>query len=192
MTEATTFQVRAILGKYPVTRSRGKDGRDRLDDILSGYNGLDLTIDFSGVEAMNQSFVDEFLGRFLVSHDFGATDATVKVTGLDEDTRFSIVVCVERRDTQVAILDSGALTLVGDKFLAETFEKALTLGTFRATALAEELKLSAQNANNRLKRLTAAGALRKSQVTGSSRGGKEFEYTVVSSHVADGQPLTPA
>ena len=175
------------LSRYPATRPQGQQGRAQLDDLVSEHNGIDLTVDFAGVEVMNISFADEFLGKFLASHDFSATDTTVKVAGLSADNRYSIAVCVERRDTNVAVFESGgSLALVGDKMLAETFEQVLRLGTFRANELADVMGLTAQNANNRLKRLAAAGSVRKAQLTGSTRGGREYTYEVVP---ADTQPF---
>lgn len=192
MTRPAIFHV-LQLGVYPATRSLGQDGRARLDDLLGEHGDVDLTIDFAGVEVMNISFADEFLGKFLTSHDFAAESTTVKVTGLGPDNLYSITVCVERRETNVVVLDpEGNLSLLGDSILAETFARAVDLTLFKATELAEAMSLTPQNANNRLKRLAAAGALRKAQVTGSTRGGKEFTYEVVSADVPDPEHFSPA
>jgi hypothetical protein len=192
MTRSDFFSV-VQLGAFPATRSLGQEGRARLDDLLGERGDVDLTIDFAGVEVMNISFADEFLGKFLTSHDFAAEGATVKVTGLNEDNRFSVSVCVERRSTPVAVLEQdGHLGLLGDSILAATFERALQLHSFKANELAEALGLTPQNANNRLKRLAAAGALRKAQVTGSARGGKEFMYVALPAEVPDPSHLEPA
>jgi predicted transcriptional regulator len=103
-------------------------------------------------------------------------------------------VCVERRATQVVVLEEdGSLELVSDdKILADTFNQALKLGSFKANDLADAMGLTAQNANNRLKRLADAGALRKAQVTGSTRGGREFVYETLPADVLDSNNLTPA
>ncbi|BEP15929.1 hypothetical protein acdb102_42400 [Acidothermaceae bacterium B102] len=191
MSQPTSFRV-VQLGKYPATRSLGQDGRSRLDDLLGEREDVDLTIDFSGVKVMNISFADEFLGKFLTSHDFSSHGTTVKVTGLSPDNRYSVVVCVERRQCQVVVLDEGKLVLVGDKMLADTFATALQLRSFRANDLGEAMRLTSQNANNRLRRLTEVGALRKGQVTGSTRGGREYTYEVVPDDVADSEQLAPA
>jgi len=181
------------LARYPSTRDRGREGRARLDDLLGEREGIDLTIDFAGVEVMNISFADEFLGKFLTSHDFSAEGTTVKVTGLNVDNRYSVVVCVERRETQVVVLEAdGHLVLEGDKMLAETFNYALGLGSFKANDLASAMSLTSQNANNRLKRLARVGALRKTQVTGSTRGGKEFVYEILPAEVPDPEQLMTA
>jgi len=46
---------------------------------------FNLVIDFAGVQVMNISFADEFLGKFLASHDFSAKGTTVKIAGLNAD-----------------------------------------------------------------------------------------------------------
>ena len=180
------------LGDYPATRGLGQDGRSRLDDLLGEQQDVDLTIDFAGVQVMNISFTDEFLGKFLASHDFSDHGTTVKVTGLSADNRYSVVVCVERRQTQVVLLDQGNLVLVGDKMLADTFHQALQLGSFRANDLGVAMSLTAQNANNRLRRLAEAGAVRKAQITGSTRGGREYTYAVLPADAPDAEHLAPA
>lgn len=178
MKDPITFSV-VQLGKYPATRQLGQEGRGRLDDLLEGHANIDLTIDFSGVEVMNISFADEFLGKFLSSRDFSTTGATVTVTGLNADNRYSVLVCVERRKTAVVVLEEdGTLSLIGDPILEATFEVAKELLEFKASDVGAKLNLTSQNANNRLKRLSDVGALHKTQVLGSSRGGKEFAYTV--------------
>lgn len=192
MTESASFPV-VQLGEFPATRPLGHEGRARLDDLLEGRSNIDLTIDFGGVKVMNISFADEFLGKFLTSHDFASSGTTVKVAGLNPDNRYSVVVCVERRKTSVTVREEdGTLTLVGDPILQETFEAARELCQFKSNDIGERLALTPQNANNRLKRLADAGALRKKQLTGSTRGGKEFVYEVVTADVPDSHPLATA
>lgn len=178
MTRSECFPVHQHAGPYPANRVLGRTCRDRLDEILENRGGIDLTIDFDGVDVMNISFADEFLGKFLTLHDFSDQDTTVKVTGLNQDNQYSIAVCVERRQTHVVVREqSGELVLLGDDpILRDTFEHTLRLGSFKANRLADAMGLSAQNANNRLKRLAAVGALRRRQITGSTRGGREYSY----------------
>lgn len=179
MTQSASFSV-VQLGEWPATRSLGQEGRARLDDLLGEREGIDLVIDFAGVRVMNISFADEFLGKFLAAHDFAAKGTTLKIAGLNSDNYFSVVVLVERREAQVVVVDpDGELVLIGDKMLADTFATARALQSFKANDLAEAMSLTAQNANNRLKRLTQIGAVRKTQVTGSSHGGREYLYEAV-------------
>jgi hypothetical protein len=186
VTQAASFNV-VQLGMYPATRGLAQDGRGRLDDLLGNREGVDLVIDFAGVDVMNISFTDEFLGKFLTSHDFSVAGTTVQIAGLNA------VVCVERRETQVVVVEpDGNLALVGEKMLAQTFDAATKLGKFKANELAEVLSLTAQNANNRLKRLAQAGAVRKTQVTGSTHGGREYVYEVLPVVPADDEQLASA
>lgn len=179
MTQSASFSV-VQLGEWPATRSLGQEGRSRLDDLLGEREDIDLVIDFAGVKVMNISFADEFLGKFLAAHDFAAHGTTLKITGLNSDNYFSLVVLVDRREAQVVVIDpDGELVLIGDKMLADTFATARALQTFKANDLAEAMSLTAQNANNRLKRLAQIGAVRKTQVTGSSHGGREYRYEAV-------------
>jgi len=192
MIDPTSFSV-VHLGAYPATRPLGQDGRNRLDDLLADRRGVDLLIDFAGVVVMNLSFADEFLAKFLISHDFATQGTTVKVVGLTPENRYTVEVCVERRETQVvAMQEDGTLVLLGEPILADTFERALRLGSFKANDLAANMALTAQNANNRLKRLTGCGALRRTQATGSARGGKEFVYEVLSVAAPDPERLSLA
>jgi hypothetical protein len=192
MTQSASFSV-VQLARWPATRGLGQEGRVRLDDLLGEREDIDLVIDFNGVEVMNISFADEFLGSFLASHDFSAKGTTVKIAGLNADNRYSVVVCVERRQTQVVVVEpDNRLVLVGDKMLAETFDQAFALGRFRANDIADAMSLTAQNANNRLKRLAQVGAVRKAQVTGSTHGGREYVYEILPAEIADSEQLTPA
>lgn len=192
MNESVLFSV-AQLGNFPAARSLGRQGRDRLDEELAGKKRVDLTIDFAGVTAMTFSFTDEFLGKFLSTLDTVDSELTVKVTGLNSENAEAVAVCLERRDTPVAVLAaSGVIALVGDPMLSETFEKSLALGEFRANELADAMSITPQNANNRLKRLAACGALRRTRTSGGTRGGKEFVYSAVPAQVPDVNELATA
>ena len=69
-----------------------------MEDCVSPGDSL-LKIDFTAVEAMTVSFTDEFLGKYysaLATQDDGP--GTVFVTGLNDDTRETIIICFERRE----------------------------------------------------------------------------------------------
>lgn len=192
MTKAIIFPA-FQLGEFPMTRADGRELRGRLEDQLANDHSVDLTIDFSGVDAMTISFADEFLGRLMTSFNFAANDTTVRLSGLNDENYEAAEVCMERREACVVVLDrNGSLALVGQRSLSSTFQSAVELGKFKANDLAGALGLSAQNANNRLKRLAEAGALRKTQVTGSGRGGREFVYTPVPATAPSAQELAEA
>ncbi|MEU3550836.1 MarR family transcriptional regulator [Streptomyces longwoodensis] len=178
-------QKRETLLTYPVkehgtflaTRVKGADARRALEEELTAAASVALlTIDFGGVEAMTNSFVDEFLGKFYLSLAAGDVNAAgVRLVGLDEETREGVTVCLERRK-QVAV-DGNIHELLGDaSILADTYAEARRLGEFRTAELAEALGISLPNANNRLKRLVEAGALYRQRSAGPERGGKEFTY----------------
>lgn len=173
-----TFAVRDF-GSFLFTRSAGITARNGLEDKLrsSGPVAL-LTIDFTGVDAMTNSFTDEFLGKFYVALAAGDSGVDgVELAGLNEETRDAVTVCFERR-RQIAV-DAATHDLIGDAaVLLDTYHQARQLGAFRASALSEALQISLPNANNRLKRLVEAGALTRQRASGLERGGKEFTYAL--------------
>lgn len=173
-----TFPVCA-QGTFLFARAAGAAARRALEDLLRTSAPVALlTIDFTGVEAMTNSFTDEFLCKFYVSVAAGdAAVQGVRLVGLNEETRDAVTVCLERRK-QIAV-DGDVGSLLGDTaVLAETYGHAQQLGTFRAATLAEALQISLPNANNRLKRLVGAGALKRERASGPESGGKEFAYAL--------------
>ncbi len=174
------FPVRQF-GAFLATRSKARQAREDLEGAIQVAAGPVVTIDFGGVEAMTISFADEFLGKFYLA--LGAGDlmtAGVRLDGLNEETREAVAICLERRDLVALVLENDVPTLVGrTEPLLETFEAVLQLHEFRAVDLAAQLSITAQNANNRLKRLVDAAALQRRQAAVSNRGGKEFVYTHV-------------
>ncbi|MEV7152739.1 MarR family transcriptional regulator [Streptomyces sp. NPDC093084] len=163
-------------GTFLATRAKGTETRQALEEQLAAGSLTLLTIDFGGVEAMTNSFVDEFLGKFYLLLAAGdiRTDG-VCLVGLDEETRDGVTVCLERRK-QIAV-DGDTHELLGDTaVLADTYAETRRLGNFRAAQLAEALGISLPNANNRLKKLVEAGALYRERSSGPDRGGKEYTY----------------
>ncbi|CAL9677873.1 hypothetical protein SUDANB105_08184 (plasmid) [Streptomyces sp. enrichment culture] len=68
------------------------------------------------------------------------------------------------------------LTYPVKSILAGTHDEARRLHDFRAAQPAEVLGISLPEADNRLKRLVEAGALRRERAAAPERGGKEFTY----------------
>ncbi|MBT2530431.1 DUF4325 domain-containing protein [Streptomyces sp. ISL-99] len=164
-------------GTFLATRTKGADARRTLEEELrAAAPVVMLTIDFSGVQAMTNSFIDEFLGKFYLLLTAGdSTLEGVQLTGLDDETREGVAVCLERRKS-IAV-DGDTHGLLGDTaILADTYAQARRLRLFRAAQLAEALEISLPNANNRLKKLVEAGALHRERSGGPERGGKEFSY----------------
>ena len=116
MSEPILFSV-AQLGEFPATRGLAREGRDRLEDVLAGKQRIDLTIDFTGVNAMTISFVDEFLGKFLSTFDTAKSEATLKLAGLNAENLEAVEICLERRETQAAVLKLEARWAGGGRHL---------------------------------------------------------------------------
>lgn len=185
MTDSVVYRVRDRIGAYPTTRDQGRDGREQLDGLLKGLGDADLTIVFESVKGMTHSFIDEFLGRFLSMDELERLGVTVKVASLTSENLETLQVCLERRNQLIAHLnDAGDLSLLAADLLAEdTFRTVVSHGPCKAVEVAERLETTPQNANNRLKKLARFGAIRRTQVTGGTRGGKEFNYEAVSAAV---------
>lgn len=166
-------------GTFLSTRSAGAQLRVELEALLRSAGPPQmLEIDFAGTEAMTHSFVDEFLGKLYVSLAAGDVRASgVTLTGLNEETRESVAVCLERRK-QFAVQGEDH-TLLGDtNVMPDTYVQARKLKVFRAQELAQALGISVTNANNRLKRLVQAGALDRDRAPDPERGGIQFVYTL--------------
>lgn len=168
-------------GEYLSTRERGRAARDSLDQHVSSLSpDADAVIDLTRVAAMTFAFADEFLGRFFANLATGhGSQRAAVLCGLNDETREAMTVCLERRDLFAAVADdsSGLSLLAAPAFLNETYHHAAALKTFRAADLAEQLGTTMSNTNNRLKRLSNCGALRRDRSTNTKRGGKEFLYS---------------
>ncbi len=174
-----TFSV-AKVKDFLTTRDLAKRTLRDLQDQTPG--GADtVIINFDGVVAMTISFADEFLGEYystLAGRD--TLPAVVALTGLHEELRETVEICLQRRDLIAAETQQGTLTLLAaSNVIVETFQLAQKLahevGAFTAMNVASQLNVSAPNANNRLKKLVGARALIRQQGV-AERGGKEFSY----------------
>lgn len=182
MAETLTFDV-GQFGPFLATRSSARSARTKLENKSASLDAPDvIVIDFAGVDAMTISFADEFIGKFYTT--VGAGDISpqvILIRGLNEETHEAVAVCLERRELVAAtMIDLEIHLIAAPDFLQETYRHASILGTFRAIDLAKELGVTPQNVNNRLKRLAAAGVIRRELSNASGRGGKEFMYTVPS------------
>jgi hypothetical protein len=180
MASTLTFDV-SQHGAFLATRSSARTIRESLETKATALDpGDSVTIDFTGVEAMTISFADEFLGKFYTALAAGDVPAqVVLLRGLNEDTHETVTVCLQRRELLAAAHRNSAVKLIAaPEFLVDTYRHAVALGTFRASELSDRLGITAQNANNRLRRLAEAGALHRKRAGVPERGGKEFIYTV--------------
>lgn len=168
-----------IPDKLPTLREVGKHLREKLEaELVSAKPGDVVEISFRNVEAITGSVTDEFLGKLLTARSVGdVPDVAFVLTGLNDDTAFEVNMCLsQRKAAAVWHAGSHAELLGGDEFLKTTFEHAARHGEFIATDLAEELSVTPQNLNNRLKRLVSDGALIRRRDTKAN--GKQFVYRV--------------
>lgn len=163
-----------------MTRANGAAAREQLTQLARTATSDDtVVIDLSAVQAMTYSFADEFLGKFLAVRDDLAEGPGFVLTGLAEDPLETTQLVLERRTLAAVFRDvAGPRLLTRESHLVATYERALMMGEFRATDMAEQLGITAQNVNNRLKRLSSVGALRRRRST-AERGGKEYTYQSV-------------
>lgn len=170
----------ARFGSFLATRDKGAKVREDLESLLRKLpDGETAVISFKGVEAVTISFADEFIGRLFASRAAGdIPEVGLVISNVNDELREALALCLERRGTTVAIRRGRGLELLGgDPYLTETYVRARARKQFRASMIAADLSITAQNANNRLKRLVAAGALLRSR-TAPEGGGKEFVYTL--------------
>jgi DNA-binding MarR family transcriptional regulator len=172
-------------GAFLATRSSARVARTNLEDkIETRPDSQTLIIDLAGVNAMTISFADEFLGRFYSSLAAGdIRPISVLLVGLNDETTEALTICFQRRELVAAAqTQDQRVLLAAPEFLVETYQKALRLHQFKANELATSLGITPQNANNRLKRLVAAGTINRQLTTATDRGGKEFSYTMPALH----------
>jgi hypothetical protein len=168
------------LTSWMMTRDNGAAVRQQLTLLARNASSDDtVVIDLSAVEAMTYSFADEFLGKFLAERDESSEGPGIVLEGVGEDPLETTLLVLERRSLAVVLREvAGPRLLTRDGHLVATYERALMLQEFRASDMAEQLGITPQNVNNRLKKLTAIGALRRKK-NSAERGGKEFAYRVV-------------
>lgn len=163
-----------------VTRESGASARHDIERRIHGLTaGHPVALDFANVLAISVPFADECLGQLLSGRLAGYyEDQPILAVNASPDVRETVAAALRpRRLVLLGVSDGEAELIGGDPMLNSTMEAAQRLGSFTALQLAEELGLSPQAANNRLKTLARAGALARTRVV-PSRGGKEFAYEV--------------
>lgn len=157
------------------TRERGREAADRLQDALRAGS---VVISFAGVEVATPSFLDEVLTR-LHSVLQANEQAIAVVTDTNEDVRESLELVLEHRGMTLGALEEGHIRLLGGKkHLQQTMAAAEKLRTFKATELADALKLKLPNLHQRLKALHEAGAIGR-QTDETAQRGRRHEYQVL-------------
>jgi hypothetical protein len=175
------IQVFELVGNdVAQTRPLGRQCREHLEAVLAEAPEDEVVVvSFEGIEVMTGSFTDEFLGKLVTARAAGLTGkAPLLLTDLNDETEYEVELCLGRRKMPAVWEQNGNLRLLGgDDTLKETFAAGIRLNAFRASQLADELGTTAQNVNNRLKRLLDAGSLVRARQD-SPAGGREFLYRV--------------
>lgn len=160
-------------GQVLATRDRGREAADRVQEALDTGNALILN--FANVEVASPSFLDEILTRLrgILTAD---GSAVVVVTGLNQDVSESLEMVLAHRKMVVAALKDDAVELIGGpRQLTETLAAASKLGKFKATELADELKIKLPNLHQRLKALTETGAVGR-RIDTTATSGRRYDY----------------
>lgn len=179
------YQLAEEHGQFLATRSRGAQVQEALMAALRDTpEGDHLVIDFVGVEDVTVSFVDESLGGLLGkrSNDETLSARGIALTELNPDCRDTLDAVLKRRESAMVVVrpDTDELEIVGDRrwgWMPDTLAAARRLKEFRANDLADELALTPQASNNRLRQLVASGAVARQRVVPEG-GGKEFQYRI--------------
>ncbi len=162
------------FGRVLSTRQRGRDAADLVQEALEENDGVVLS--FVGVEVASPSFLDEILIRLRGALS-GENSRVVVVTGLNGDVSESLELVLNHRKMALAHLKKNRVELIGgSEQLAETLAAANDLGgPFKATELAERLKIKLPNLHQRLKYLGETGIVART-VDSTAKKGRRFDY----------------
>src|SRR3954451_17194196 len=166
---------------FLATRDRGRRVRDDVAEKLASLRvGATLILDFAGVEGVTVPFADECLAKLLLERASGdLTDRGFVIEGANEDVRETLETVLARRKlAAVSVGRDGEPEILGEPgWLPSTLKAALKLRSFSAADLAEDLGITPQAANNRLKVLVSSGGVARTRIVPEG-GGKEFLYEV--------------
>ena len=166
------------FGSYLSTRATAERLRNEVEQEIRSTGAYTVAIDFTDVEAITISFADEFIGRLMTTRAAGDLgEPTITIIGLNDEVEEALDICLQRRNAlALAYRSNGAQLLGGERHEIETLDVALTPTPTNAASIAARLGITAQNVNNRLKRLTDYGALHRTRDTPAT-GGREYLYT---------------
>lgn len=164
------------------TRDRAREIRNDLVVILDSSSVGDcVIIDSGGVEVFDISFANEFFGRTILDLPKSNRGRFIVVENLGEYARENLEKALESLGLVIIEQRDGKLDLIGKVHPTDkvTF-KAIATSTEPVTSseLKERLNINLTAMNERLKKLTELGIIRRD--TGISPAGREqFEYTVL-------------
>ena len=164
----------AEQGHVLATRERGRATADVFQEALT-HTRPSVVMNFAGVEVASPSYLDEILTRMRgVLTD--ASSGIVVVTEMNQDVRESLELVLERRKMALATLKNDTIELLGGRRqLAETLAAASEVQTFKASELAERLRIKLPNLHQRLKALGEAGAVAR-EVDDTATSGRRYDY----------------
>jgi len=170
-------------GKKLWTRDRAREIRSDLLSLLGkSRSGDSVVVDLSGVEVFDISFASEFFGRTILELPKTYPGRFIIVEDLNDVTRENLESAIESLGLLMIERRSEKLFLIGKVHPAdkETFiaiakaQKPVT-----SAELKDLLKVNLTAMNERLKKLTELGLVRKE--AGVSQAGREhFEYSIFS------------
>lgn len=177
-------------GKVLATRRAGRLLGRQLQDRWT--DSPFVILDFSEVIAVTPPFLDE-LFKAMRAELGGAEGGIVVATDMNEDVCETAKMVLEReRSALVSLVDDDQLDLITTvPNLAETFGTAAKLKVpFTADELAKRLRLSVQNANQRLVTLRKVGAVTR-QPDSEVQRGRRFLYLAASPELLTGKKPRP-
>lgn len=188
-TLGTEFRLKSVAGTTVLIGiDLARELRHSLEQ-LSGDHRLDgwCHLNFGDIEAVSVPFVREFLAPLLTHPGLGPFVAT----NASYDVSETLDLILRRTGLMIASLPNGSL-YGGEIGASSVYSYAVREGrAFKAAELAEALGISIQAANNRLKALLGAGALRRVR-TAPAHGGREFAYMAPSIRASSSSSLESA
>lgn len=164
------------------TRDRAREVRNDLVVHLDGTSVGDyVIIDCRGVEVFDISFANEFFGRTILDLPKNYRGRFIVVENLGEYARENLEKAIESLGLVIIERRGGKLDLIGKVHPTDkvTFKAiATSKEPVTSSELKERLNINLTAMNERLKKLTELGIIRRD--TGVSLAGREqFEYTVL-------------
>lgn len=173
-------------------RESGENARHELERLISDLSIRDpdfaIAVDFDEVRSVSVPFAEGFFVPLLSNRLSGYyEDHPILVIGADEDVSETLAAALSRRQLGVlGLAPHRADLLGGERGLREAVRAAFLLGRrFSVAELAQELGVSGQTANERLRVLYGLGAVARARIVPKG-GGREFEYWVPASFVDEG------
>jgi hypothetical protein len=144
-----------------------------------------VVLDFTDVRAVSVPFIDASLGRLLSGRAAGYYEThSMVIYGGTVDVRQTIDAALRLHHLYALALGGplGAQLLGADELLATTLREAVRLRSFNVHELAQQLDLTPQAANNRLRLLLRSGAVQRERAKPErGHGGREFRYRIPAS-----------